>query len=481
MLKKDIVRGILVTNIGSLINRVIQFVTRIILAQLLLPEEFGIVALALVFTNFFGLFNSLGIESALIQKKDQIQKLINPAFIIVNFLGITLFILLFLSSKSIAKIYNTPQLDLIIKILAIVLIIYPFKIIPWVKANIDFKFNRIIIAEIISNLVFLFTTIILATFGFKYWSLIIGYLFSNFMETLIFWIILPYRFRFNLTFSGARELIDYGKHISIAGIISFFITQGDHMLVGKILGLNALGFYALALTISDLTMVTIAHSLARVAFPTYADFQKNMVNLNKTYIKNVEILSFLVLPLLLFILIFGKQMVFFILGQKWMPMVLGMQILCFHGLFRAMHINSSMLLNAVGKPKTNQNILIVELLLLGVIIYPFTIIGNIAGTALAITLARFFGFYFSTKVAMIQIRSNYLGLLKYLYPQIGSIIIIGFMIILLNFLIPADSLIILFSYALSLFLGYFILNLLLNQYFIYDLKLVISAINPLKN
>ena len=174
----------------------------------------------------------------------------------------------------------------------------------------------------------------------------------------------------------------------LASAFLFLLTQGDNALVGKILGIENLGFHALAYTLANLPATNFSHIIARVTFPAYAQIQRNKELLRRSYLKVLRYVILVAFPSSIGLILLSKEIVITIYGAKWAPIIWPMAILSLFGMFRAITSTAGTLFVAVGNPKTLKNITLIQLLIMAVTIYPLTLYYGIIGTAISVTLAH---------------------------------------------------------------------------------------------
>ena len=165
------------------------------------------------------------------------------------------------------------------------------------------------------------------------------------------------------------------------------LTQGDDIFVGKLLGATALGFYQMAYRISNMPATEITHVISQVTFPAYSKLQDNIPKLREAYLKVLQLTAFLSFPIAGLIFILAPDFTKIFLGEKWMPMVPAMQILCIYGVLRSLAATGGPLILARGKPHIQTIFSSLELVIMGILIYHFTKKWGIAGTSL-VMIAR---------------------------------------------------------------------------------------------
>ncbi|RCV66041.1 polysaccharide transporter, PST family, partial [Methanophagales archaeon] len=389
-LAKKAAHGIAWVTLSTILIRIFNFVTKIVLARLLDPADFGLLAIGLLAINTMGLFRDLGFGAALIYKKDDPNHTAaNTAFILLPVAATILFALAYLSAPYVAVFFNTAAVEPIIRILALTFIISSFGTVPAMLLEKELEFKKKVIPEVVPVAGYACVAIGLAVHGYGVWSLVYGQITSAVLMAVLIWVVSSWRPRFSFDIEVAKGLFGYGKHILGASVAIFLITNIDNAIVGRMLGMEALGLYTMAYTISNLPATQITHLVGRVMFPTYSKLQDDRDALRRAYQKTLKYVSMLSIPAALGIFILAPDFVSVLLGEKWMPAVPALQVLCVFGMMRSIAATFGPIFQATGNPKILRDIALLKLVLLLILIFPLTDTYGILGTALATTLPAF--------------------------------------------------------------------------------------------
>jgi len=200
------------------------------------------------------------------------------------------------------------------------------------------------------------------------------------------YIIHPYRPHLSFDFGKAKELFGFGKWILGSSVIVFFATQGDDAFLGKVLGVTALGFYQMAFRIGNMPSSELTGMISRVSFPAYSKLQTTPQQLREAYLRIISFSTFLSIPLGGGIVILAPQFTQIFLGEKWLPIVVPLQILAISAMFRSISGTGGAMFNAIGKPMLDFKMNIARLVVIMLSIYPLTIMWKIPGTSLSVLL-----------------------------------------------------------------------------------------------
>lgn len=386
-LKHKIAKGFLWLAAGAVLNEGLKFSSKIILARLLQPADFGLMALVLFIITCISLFQEAGLENALIQREGNIAEAANAVFMITPVIGIALSFILFLASGSIASFYKDMNLSLMLKVVSPIFLIASFRTVQsgLLEKNLDFRSR--FKAEITAVTCYAAVSVSCAFAGLGAWSLIYGYLGSVLVTTIMLWIVSPWRPNFKFDYKIAKSLFSFGKHILGIGIVAFIFSQGDVAFIGRVLSKSQVGYYVMAYTFANITSVQITHMVARVLYPVFSSLQNDKKKLKDYFLQATKYLMAVVVPSTIGILVLSRHIPR-LLGRQWDVPVMSqvLRILCFFAFFRSLHIISSILLQAIGKPGAVTKLVFFQLIAMILLIYPFTSAFGIIGTALTMAL-----------------------------------------------------------------------------------------------
>ncbi|MBN1850280.1 MAG: lipopolysaccharide biosynthesis protein [Deltaproteobacteria bacterium] len=396
-ISRKVIRGGIWVFSLRIVNRGLGFIRTVILARLLAPEDFGLFGIAMLSISTLETFSQTGFQLALIQKKENVKSYLDTAWSVSVIRGLILFLILFLSAPLIALFFDSPQATLMIRFIALSTLFSGLKNIGILYFQKELEFNKQFKYEFFAIIVDLMVSISLAFLLKNVWALISGWISANIVRCFMSYMIHPYRPKFDLKCKEFHELYNFGKWIISAEIIIFLITKGDDILVGKMLGVTALGFYQMAYLFSNLPATEITHIISRVTFPAYSKFQDDLLKLKEAYLKVIKLTAFISIPLSGFIFIFSQDFTSLFLGSKWLPFLPALKILCIFGATRALNATTGPIFYAMGKPEILTKISTVQLIILMLIIYPLTNIYKLIGVSFAVTFSNLICSYLSFK------------------------------------------------------------------------------------
>lgn len=361
----------------------------VIIARILTPHDFGLFGIALLIMATLDTFSQTGFRQALIQKKGDIKPYLDSAWTVLILRGFVLFAILYFIAPHVAMFFEAPEAKPIIQVIGFSILLQAFTNIGVIYFQKELEFNKQFVYQLTGTLADFIVAVSAVLILKNVWALVFGLLAGNAARCFVSYIIHPYRPHLSLNWNKTKELWSYGKWILGSTILVFLITQGDDILVGKLLGITALGFYQMAYRISNTPTTEITHVISRVMFPAYSKLQDNLPKLREAYLKVLQLTTYLSFLITGLIFALASDFTIIFLGEKWMPMIPAVQILVFAGLVRSIAATAGPVFRAVGKPKIDTKWQIVRLIVMVALIYPFAMKWGITGVSTVVFLSIF--------------------------------------------------------------------------------------------
>lgn len=399
--KSKAISGMAWTGIERLATQTIQFIIGIIIARILMPSDYGIVGMLAIFMAIAQTFLDSGFASALIQKKDRTDVDYSTVFYFNIVVSCVLYGVFYVSAPWIASFYNMPILNDVTRITTLSLIISGLTIVQQAKLTIDLKFRELAIASVFSVLLSGVCGIIMAYNGLGVWALVFQGLLSALSRTSILWLSSKWRPSFMFSIESFKRLFSFGSKLLCSGMINTIYNNLYTLVIGKAFNASEVGFYNRANQFATLPSATITQMVVNVNFPILSQMQDDNERLVKTYRKLLCAPLFILTPVLIGIAAVGYPLVEVILGEKWLPCVPYLQILCIGCLFNPLtHIN----LNLLYVKGRSDLVLKLELIkkpigfLILFVSIPFGIWWMCFGAALYNFIAFVFNCYYTKKI-----------------------------------------------------------------------------------
>jgi len=438
-LKKQTLSGVFWSSIQLFSTQGIGFIVSIILARLLLPSEFGLIALL---TVFIGLGTSLinsGLTQSLIRAKDVDEEDYSTVFFF-NLIGsVIIYGIIYLAAPFIASFYNQELLITIIRIYSVTFIINAFSAIQVTRLNKIMNFKTQMIVAIPSLIIGSIVGIAMALKGYGVWSLVWSAIIRSLASTIQLWIWSKWRPIWVFNWIKFKRHFHFGVRLMFSGILDTIFTNAYTIIIGKFFAPTQVGFYNRADTLQMLPVANISSIVNKVTFPLFASIQNDDVKLKNVYKRIMQMVIFLVAPTLVFMAVLAEPLFRFLFTEKWLPAVPYFQILCMNGILFPIHSYNLQILNVKGRSDLFLKLEIVKKILTILILFisfQFGIYGLLYGSVITSVLCFFINTHYSGKFL------NYTAWnqLKDLMPILLLSFLVGFIVYLFDeFLLTVTS------------------------------------------
>ena len=409
-LKQKTVSGLLWSFVDTFVGQGLTFIVGIILARILSPREFGLIGMITVFTAVSESFINSGFSSALIRKKDCTNIDFSTVFYFNLTAGILFFLILFFTAPFIADFFDEPQLKPIVQVLGIVLIIDSLTLIQRtiLTKRIDFKLQtRIsVIASLGSGVI----AIVMAYKGFGVWSLVAQRIAKEGLNSIFLWLWNRWKPLLVFSMQSFRELFGFGSKLLVSGLIDTLYQNIYYLIIGKYFSAQELGYYTRADGFQRTPSQSLNGVIGRVSYPVLSSIQDDKPRLKNNYQKLIRSTMFITFVLMLGMAAVAEPMIITLIGEKWRPSIIYLQMLSFVGMMYPLHVLNLNMLQVSGrsdlflKIEVIKKILAIPTIMIGVIWgIKIMIIGMMVNTLIAYYLnsywsGRFIGYSFKQQV-----------------------------------------------------------------------------------
>lgn len=389
---KKIISGLKWSGVQLFVDSGFRFLVQLILAKILLPEQFGLVAMCSIFIAVANAASELGMGAALIQKKEDsvAQSMYPTAFITGIIGGGFLFLLMsFLIGPMAAWFYGEPFLTYLIPALSISVIITPLSFIHHVilVRKMDFKS----LAKILNTSAVLagVLAVVSALTGAGVWALVIHQVLSPLLALLFYYSMVGWRPKLTWNRQHFNAIFGFGAYATGTRVFSTVTYNIDNLLIGKLLGSSPLGAYSLAFNLTETLRQTLSKIINNVMFPVFGKNQDNNEKLKSYFLNIIKINAILIYPVMGFLLLFSHEIIFLIFGDKWEDAVVPIQILSVAMMVHLMINSFASLLRGIGKPELEMKIIMALTIF---VLIPGLVIGiktaGLTGAAFAILVNK---------------------------------------------------------------------------------------------
>jgi lipopolysaccharide exporter len=400
-----------------------------VVAVLLSPRDFGLYNMATLAFMALDAITRTGFEQALIQKKEDITQYLEVTWTARCLRGLLLALIFWATAPWVSVFFNEPDSLVLIRAIGISFVFQGFINTGVVTFQKNLEFHKEFIYRFSGVLADLIVTLAAAFWLRNAWALVLGYLAADFTRLLVSYQIHPFRPRFRFDLSMFKELFDYGRWILLFGVAVFVGENGASVIIGKIIGATALGYFQLANRITGLGVKGLGITIHRVAFPAYAELQGSVDRMRDAYRRIAAFSTTLSIPAATGIFCLGHDFVRIFLGAKWMPMVPSLLILSVSSLIVSITWTGRPVFMGRGRPETVFYMHVAMSITLLILIYPLSSGWGIIGASFAMLLSSAAGL----AVWFVNIRPQ-IGLtgedLLHLFspPLIASVLMIGVLI-----------------------------------------------------
>lgn len=305
----------------------VQFILTIIIARLVSPADYGVIAMLGIFLAIAQTFVDSGFSCALMQKQDRTETDYSTVFYFNIVIGVVVYVLLYLCSSYIADFYNEPRLAIISKVVGMNLIISSFSVVQRAKLTISLNFKLQAVASLIAVVVSGVCGVYMAYLGYGVWAIIVQTLFNNLLNTLLLWTFAKWIPQICFSWESFRVLFGFGSKLLLSGLLHTLYTNLYSLVIGKKFSSLELGYYNRAYTIAYFPSNNISSIITRAIYPIQCSIQEDE-KLQNSFLQYLRIAVYIIFPLMIGLCILAEPFVFLILTDKWMPMVPLLQIVC---------------------------------------------------------------------------------------------------------------------------------------------------------
>ena len=459
--------------IWSLIQRFgvmfVSFITNMILARILTPDDFGTVGMLLIFLSVANTFVDGGFAAALIQKKNPSREDYSTIFYWNLLVSVVLVAVLYITAPFIALFYKIPLLESILRVQSLVLIINAFSI---VQQNILIKrlqFKRLALINLIANAIGAIVSIILAYQDYGVWCLVYKNLVSALGIALIVWIFSQWRPVLVFNKNSFRSLGGFGIMILFSNLVETIYTEIQGLIIGKVYSAKDLGYYTQAKRLEEIPTLGFSAAINQVTFPIFSSAQGNVEFMKDIVRKNMRMISLFVFPLYTLLIIIAEPLIVLLFSDKWLPAVPFFQILCLVGMIYPQNTVNTNVVKALGLGKLYFYLQLGKRLLGILFIFVGMQVGGLRGLMWSLVIISYVVFVINTFFANKLI---HYGLKLQCHDIVKPLIFSGFSFLVISYLFPEDESVGIMLVQSAVFICiYFLLTYLFNSK---ELKLVLN-------
>lgn len=337
------------SGIGRMGTVGISFISNLVLARLLVPDDFGCIGMLYVFIAISSVFISGGLGQALIQKKNPTHIDYTTVFYWNLVMSVIFYVILFFTAPAISNFYNIPLLKQVLRVQSIILLIQSFSIVQSNQLQKQLRFKELSARNILSALVGMIVAIIMAFSGCGVWSLVASTLTQGVVSVILLWKMSSWRPTWEFSFKTLGELFNFGGLMLLSSLVETIYTNLQSLIIGKLYNAKSLGYYAQARKLEEVPTNSLSAVVNEVSFPVFSALQDDKKALVAGVRKNVKAITYLNFPLMVLMMVIAEPLIVFLYGEKWLPSVPYFQILCVSSMIYTLNTLNTNVIKSLGR------------------------------------------------------------------------------------------------------------------------------------
>ena len=329
--------------------QLVQFLVTVVLARILLPEQYGTVAILTVFITILTVFIDSGLSSALIQKKDSDDADFSTVFYVNILLCAAVYLILFFAAPFIAQLYGNPDMTVYLRVIGITLIIAGVKNVQTAYVSRNLLFKRFFFATLGGTVGAGIVGIIMAYNGCGVWALITQSIFNNAVDTLILWLTVKWRPKRIFSLERLRGLFSFGWKMLASALIDTVYNNIRPLIIGTKYSKADLAFYDRGNQFPHVIVNNINVSIDSVLLPTMANVQDERERVKSMTRRSIKTSTYLIAPILMGMAFVAEPLIRLVLTEKWLPAVFFLRIFCVTYMFWPIHTANLNAIKALGR------------------------------------------------------------------------------------------------------------------------------------
>lgn len=346
--KEKVLSGLIWTFGERILAQGVSFVLSIILARMLLPSEYGTIAMVLVFINIANVFTSTGFGESLVQKKNADDTDFSTVFFCTLILSILIYGILFISAPYIACFFHNDGIVLVLRVLSLKIILSSIATVQHAYVQKHLLFRKFFFSTLGGTLFSGLLGITLAYLGVGVWALVAQYLANTIIDILVLFYTVPWRPRILFSVKRAKQLMNFGWKLVLANLINAMYNELRSLIIGRLYSSADLAYYNKGNQIPSLAITNIDTAIGNVVFPAMsaAESKARLKSIGRRAMKTT---SYIIFPIMIGLIVVSKPLVFMLLTDRWENSIIYMQILCLYWMTQPIQTTNWQIIKAVGR------------------------------------------------------------------------------------------------------------------------------------
>lgn len=436
-LKNKAVSGVSWSFLGSFSNQFISLVFGIVLARLLSPEDYGLIALTYVFIAISNTFIDSGFSVALVRKEMVTEGDYCTAFYFNVLVALLCYLIIFFIAPFAASFYKNELFSPVLRVVGLSIIVNSLGTVQVVKYMRKIDFKRLSLMSIVSNVLGCVVGLILAYLHYGVWALVFQTLTANLLLVCLYWIVSNWRPHDRFSKESFRYLFGFGSKLLLSGLLNVVFNNIYPIIIGRLFSASSLGFYSKANTFAKLPSSTLTDVMQKVTFPVLSQMQNDEDYLRNNYRKLIRLSAFVIFPMMIGLASVASPLMLFLLTEKWAQSIVYLQIICFGMMWYPVHAINVNLLQVKGRSDLFLRLEIIKKVMVVIVLFcvvPFGVIGICLGSVFTSIVSLFINTYYTGKL----IRVGFLVQMRDVAPTLFSALIMGAIVYTITLLIQSN-------------------------------------------
>ena len=415
---------------GKIAKQGMGFIITIILARLLDPSDFGMVAMIAVVVGIAQIFADVGLAGALVQRRRVLPVHYSSVFYFNIFIASILSALLYLAAPLISEFYKIEALLPIVEVMSISFVLNSLYTVQNAKLRKELNYKLLSKISLATAFCSGIIGVILALYGYGVWSLVVSSLAHSVIFNIIIWKFSAWKPSLQFSFKALSQLWGYGFRMFLSGLLDAIFTRLDYLLIGKLFAADTLGFFQRAKSLNLFVVNFSSKSLMSVLFPVLSKIQNDLVRFQKVVLKGFGLLSFIVFLLLGLLYVSGEEIILLLFGEKWEQSIEYFQILVLSGFAYPL---SALLVNVLSSRGNSKDFLKLEIIKKTIhtseyiVLFYFGVIEYLYAVLIASTIGTYVNIMFVSKEINIK-------KIDFVKPILGQALIASISALIVHFL-----------------------------------------------
>lgn len=453
-LKSQAISGVIWSAAQQFGTQIIAFLSNLVLARLLSPDDYGCIGLLAIFIAISNVFIMGGFVSALIQKKDATDIDYNTAFYWNIVVSLAFYALLYFIAPLIASFYGIPTLCDILRILGFLVIISGFSVVQNTILRKTFQFNKLARIDIISAIISVSVSIMLAFNGWGVWSLVAQQLISRICRCIFLWYGTTWHPSLVFSTKAFKSMFSYGSFLLLSDLLNSLVDNVQGVIIGKKYDASDMGYYTQAKKMEEVPTQSISQLVAQVTFPLYSKIQDNKENLYKAVKESLSLMNYINFPLMILLIVIAKPLFFILYSEKWMGSVEYFQILCVGGITNCAQSVNYQVVSAVGRSRDLFKWNIIKRCI-GLLLMLIGMLFSLKGILWGMVISMYVTFYINARLAQKNTGYSVMSQMKDCFPLLIYALISGGITYILSIFV-VNNVLLLFTQS-CLYIGIYFL------------------------